>query len=733
MVAGAPAGRAVRDRADRHRRRGLLALLPRLALPRRLRPRSRRAITVAMLSPASRRSGLSLRCLLPGALGRARRRPRPGPRRAPHGRLALRRARTPGSRLTILLGAPLLADRWPPASPSGPRRRCRGFWRAEALVALARALRRRRHRATIPARRSARGFVLLLLVAAWLWLPRLEPARRAGGRRPPCRWPGSWRCPLAAALDGDAPWSTTGTGLVRRAARASASTGTTRYGPLDWPRDGHHAAERQVATSRHYWKAETLDRFDGVRWLRVGSRDRVADLPRRSSRAAPLDYAECNPRWDRASVTVRAPRSDLVVARGRCYRRRRARDRGRPPTTARRQALDEPLEKGDSYSVDGLRARPQRRRRCAAPRRYSGAAPLHRARPAARQATPQVAGMPLRGATALPRHVRQVRRTPPAGASACSLALRARLRARAPAHRRPADHLRRRDARSSATSSATTSTASARRPRRYPLAAFLFRDRVGYCQQFSGAMALMLRMVGIPARVAAGFTPGSYNTRHEGVPRPRPRRPLLGRGLVHRASAGFRSTRRRRVAPAELAVERRAACAARGARRPTAARRRRQALAPGGASGAAARPAAATAADGLVAGSRRARVVVALGARGWRRAACARSARAPPLPDDAAEAQLRELASRAARGSADACPARTTLRAARAPPRGAPPGRPPPRYVRVLRERRYGARAPDAPDARRAARPPARARARAASGGCAPASRSAGAACRAAV
>jgi hypothetical protein len=47
--------------------------------------------------------------------------------------------------------------------------------------------------------------------------------------------------------------------------------------------------------------------------------------------------------------------------------------------------------------------------------------------------------------------------------------------------------------------------------RRFPLAAFLFRDRVGYCQQFSGAMALMLRMLNIPARVAAGFTPGSYN------------------------------------------------------------------------------------------------------------------------------------------------------------------------------------------------------------------------------
>jgi hypothetical protein len=40
---------------------------------------------------------------------------------------------------------------------------------------------------------------------------------------------------------------------------------------------------------------------------------------------------------------------------------------------------------------------------------------------------------------------------------------------------------------------------------------FLYRDRAGYCQQFSGAAALMLRMVGIPARIASGFTPGTLN------------------------------------------------------------------------------------------------------------------------------------------------------------------------------------------------------------------------------
>ncbi|MCL5734895.1 MAG: DUF3488 and transglutaminase-like domain-containing protein [Actinobacteria bacterium] len=41
-----------------------------------------------------------------------------------------------------------------------------------------------------------------------------------------------------------------------------------------------------------------------------------------------------------------------------------------------------------------------------------------------------------------------------------------------------------------------------------PYAAFLFDNRMGYCQHFSGAMALLLRFNGIPARVAVGFATG---------------------------------------------------------------------------------------------------------------------------------------------------------------------------------------------------------------------------------
>ena len=41
-----------------------------------------------------------------------------------------------------------------------------------------------------------------------------------------------------------------------------------------------------------------------------------------------------------------------------------------------------------------------------------------------------------------------------------------------------------------------------------PYAAFLFKTHVGYCQHFAGAMAVLLRFNGIPARVAVGFATG---------------------------------------------------------------------------------------------------------------------------------------------------------------------------------------------------------------------------------
>jgi hypothetical protein len=49
--------------------------------------------------------------------------------------------------------------------------------------------------------------------------------------------------------------------------------------------------------------------------------------------------------------------------------------------------------------------------------------------------------------------------------------------------------------------------------RRPPLVEFVTETKAGYCQHFAGAMALMLRLLGIPARVAVGFTSGELDGR----------------------------------------------------------------------------------------------------------------------------------------------------------------------------------------------------------------------------
>jgi transglutaminase-like putative cysteine protease len=49
------------------------------------------------------------------------------------------------------------------------------------------------------------------------------------------------------------------------------------------------------------------------------------------------------------------------------------------------------------------------------------------------------------------------------------------------------------------------------RTRGIALVEFVTHTKRGYCQHFAGAMALMLRYLGIPARVAAGFTSGTYD------------------------------------------------------------------------------------------------------------------------------------------------------------------------------------------------------------------------------
>ena len=79
----------------------------------------------------------------------------------------------------------------------------------------------------------------------------------------------------------------------------------------------------------------------------------------------------------------------------------------------------------------------------------------------------------------------------------------------------PAAHGRRttrsRNSSSGSSRRARSVTRTIRRCVEPPLVGFVTRTHAGYCQYFAGAMALMLRYLGIPARVAVGFAGGTYD------------------------------------------------------------------------------------------------------------------------------------------------------------------------------------------------------------------------------
>ena len=209
-------------------------------------------------------------------------------------------------RLVILLGAPLLLGLAATLS-FWPARRASGALRAVGLVLLL-LLYGVAVTEHDPGEPLLRGLVLLALVAAWLWLPRLRPREAAPGAALVLVL-GLAALPVAARLDGDRPWWDYREWNWFGGGKLVTFDWTHSYGPLDWPREG--TTLLQVKADRgHYWKTETLDRFDGFRWLRSD-----AQRPRPDQRRAAA--ASLDDRWrERIDVTVRALRSDLIVGVG---------------------------------------------------------------------------------------------------------------------------------------------------------------------------------------------------------------------------------------------------------------------------------------------------------------------------------------------------------------------------------------------------------------------------------
>jgi transglutaminase-like putative cysteine protease len=350
-----------------------------------------------------------------------------------------------------------------------------------------------------------RGFALLLLIAAWLWLPKLR-VRDAGAAAGVVIVGALLALPLAAQLDGHSGWLDYRNWRVLGNSPGVGYRWNHSYGPINWPRRGTTLLYIQ-ASRPFYWKAETLDDFDGHGWLRTSANTAVnaaSELPAVPDR-----------RWfHQIKFTVAGLRGAQIIGAGTPQSVSSAAGNAELFGDGTVTAVDHPLREGENYTVQTYIPQPSVPQMRSSGRNYEDYFSVY-----TRMQLPVKVGPGVTELTRFDPGLWQSANTGDPGARF--------LVAHSPYY--PMYQLAQRLALKSGTAYDmvrnverylnTSRFAYDEHPtlRRYPLESFLFKDRVGYCQQFSGTMAMMLRMVGIPARVATGFSPGTPQPDAPGV------------------------------------------------------------------------------------------------------------------------------------------------------------------------------------------------------------------------
>ena len=398
------------------------------------------------------------------------------------------------TRLLILLGLPLTLG-VAGTLAFWPARHAARVLRAIALVVLVAAYSLAITIAS-PGAPLLHGALLLALVWAWLWLPG-RGARDVAAGGALIAVAALLALPIAASLGEQGPlvdyrsWGSDSPAV----GHSESFVWDQSYGPLTWPRVGQTMFEVR-SDGTYYWRTAVLDQFDGTSWVQSDQPGNAAiQLPQRQPGSS---SPRLNPAWvHQLEYTIRGLNSNLVVGAGTPL--------GLPTiagvtVTERGLVLpsSEPLSTGESYVMRSYIPDPSPAQMRRSPTRYPASiardmtltlpgggsidVPYWGA-PADAQAERALAHSPYGGVYRLARQVTEGARTPYDAVSAIETYLNARYRYSEFA---PIRHL--------------------------ALRTFLLGARRGYCQHFSGAMALMLRMVGVPARVAAGFSPGRPNS-----------------------------------------------------------------------------------------------------------------------------------------------------------------------------------------------------------------------------
>jgi transglutaminase-like putative cysteine protease len=339
------------------------------------------------------------------------------------------------------------------------------------------------------------GLGLFLLLAAFLLGDR-APGARAASAVSLCLLAGVVGMLVAPGLEPHRPWINYESLANRLTPQALETFNWSQtYGPLDWPHRGQTVLEVR-AQRPEYWKVEDLDVFDGHAWTQ-------GIVPGQEDTPAP--DARWRAAWSQTiQVTLRQMKSTDVVGAGTSSA---PADLGEPVSagfSAGTWTTAAPLQSGDSYTVRVYAPQPS-----AAQLQHAGSGGYDRLPGGYRTILlPRSAAQVVFPAFHSPGAVQNVTATTVLGGSLVrdsvyggAYRLAQRLAEMAVTPYAFALAVERFLAHGFTYDQSPPVSAD-------PLESFLFTDRRGYCQQFAGAMALLLRMGGVPARVAVGFTQG---------------------------------------------------------------------------------------------------------------------------------------------------------------------------------------------------------------------------------
>ena len=382
------------------------------------------------------------------------------------------------------------------------------------------------------------GLTLAALTVCFLWLERL-PLKPGLGVAALLAVALAGALPLAAVADRGEPWFDYRTFAENLGPDDPVRFSWTQsYGPITWPRDGNEVM-RIVSREPLYWKARNLDVFNKVSWTSRSERPENTSEPPYAA-DLPEDWTD-TPAWTNTiDVSIRRMRISDVIGAGTIVEVRDPSRKVVPAISPGNMEAPGILRRGDSYTArvhvpdpsqqllaeasSGAYERQDGERVLTVPFKPGEVAPVRRGAASilanaklgpVKEAEVHFAawdglGQDYAAYPDVHRSEFDIDKVMKRSQYARTWALSKRLKR---GTEYPMDYIRAVDDYLSRPEFRYVERPAQAPAGQAPLDYFLNQSHEGYCQHYAGAMALLLRMGGISARVATGFSPGGYSSR----------------------------------------------------------------------------------------------------------------------------------------------------------------------------------------------------------------------------